>query len=220
MKNGLYLFMLASFFSYSSETVVELPKFTEEELPHWEMKIFSGETFYQALPSENILKAQSNCTASGLMFKQKIDLQKTPYLNWSWKISNKLPPLSQRTKKGDDYAARIYLIIHKGFFPWSNKALNYVWSGSNNMGEHWNNPYAGEKVKMLAVRDADSEVNVWYAEKRNVYQDLITLFGDEGSEQANLKSYQYIDVVALMTDTDDSSSSVESYYGPISFSSE
>jgi hypothetical protein len=44
-------------------------------------------------------------------------------------------------------------------------------------------------------------VRLVLVEKRNVYQDLIDTFGDQGSEKANLKAYNYI---AIMTDTDNS----------------
>ncbi|WP_117232866.1 DUF3047 domain-containing protein [Vibrio maerlii] len=220
MKNWWSVLALTSFFAHSSEMIVELPKFNEEEFHQWEAKIFSGETNYKILSSDDVLHAQSEGAASGLVFRQRIDIHKTPYINWSWKIDNKLKCLPEDTKEGDDYAARIYLVRNGTLVPWNARAINYVWSCSSEMGQQWDNPFAGSKVKMLSVRDGSSGVGEWYAEKRNVFQDMIDVFGDKGSKEANQKSYRYIDVVALMTDTDNSSSSAESYYGSITFSSE
>lgn len=220
MNISLYLLGMVSFASLASSELVELPKFNDDEFHQWQSKVFSGETQYTVLSAKNILHAQSIGSASGLMFSQKIDLEKTPYINWRWKIDKKLENLAENTKAGDDYAARIYLVRNEGMFMWNVSSLNYVWSSDHAAGEHWDNAYAGAKVKMLAIRDASAEVGVWYSEKRNVFQDMVELFGDKGSEQANLDSYQFIDVVALMTDTDNSALEASSYYGHITFSAE
>ncbi|MCG9659964.1 DUF3047 domain-containing protein [Vibrio mediterranei] len=218
MKNCWYFLALTSFFSYASEDLVQLPKFDENTFSFWEKEVFSGETDYKPIVPEYILHAKSDGTASGLVFKKKIDIYNTPYMNWSWKADNRLKSLPERAKAGDDYVARIYLVINDSLLPWDTKVLNYVWSSTDSIGEHWDSPYAGSQVKMLSVRDSNSKTDVWYFEKRNVFEDMIDVFGDQGSRQANIKSYQYIDAVALMTDTDDSESRAESYYGSISFS--
>lgn len=186
----------------------------------WETKVFSGETKYNILAykGQRALKAQSNASASGLLFKKKIDLQKTPNLNWRWLIEQKLAGLNERSKAGDDFVARIYVIIDGGMRVWRSKSLNYVWSSNQARGQVWNNAFAGNKVKMLSVRGKDAKMGQWFSEKRNVYKDLIKYFGDKGSERANLKAYRFIDVVAIMTDTDNSKRKAESYFGDVIFS--
>ncbi|MBD1557193.1 DUF3047 domain-containing protein [Vibrio sp. S9_S30] len=186
----------------------------------WEEETFSGRTRYETTTFEDqdVLKAVSTGTASGLILKKQIDLLQTPYVNWSWLIKEKLPNLDEQTKNGDDYAARIYVIIDGGLMVWKTQSLNYVWSSSQDMGKVWDNAYVGPKVKMVAVRGSDSNTHQWYQEKRNVYQDLITYMGDKGSDEANRKAYQYIDAIAIMTDTDNSQSKAETYYGKITFS--
>ena len=96
--------------------------------------------------------------------------------------------------------------------------MSYVWSSNQNKGQVWNNAFAGSKVKMIAVRGKEDKEGQWQNEKRNVYQDLIAQFGDQGSEKANLEAYRFIDVVAIMTDTDNSKGNAESYYGDLVFS--
>lgn len=119
---------------------------------------------------------------------------------------------------GDDFVARVYVVLNGGLFFWDTKALNYVWSSQQVQGATWDNPYAGEAVKMVAIRGEEDSVNQWFSEKRNVFLDLIQYFGDKGSSQANQKAYRYIDATVIMTDTDNTGGFAEAYYGDIVFS--
>jgi hypothetical protein len=218
----LLLLFLLCLGSIQASADINLTSIGEGGILAWEKEVFDGETIYETsvLGGTPALKATSNDAASGLLLKQPIDLLETPYLNWSWLITQYLPFTDERAKAGDDFAARVYVVIEGGFFVWNTKSVTYVWSSSQETGESWGNPFAESNVKMISVRGKDDNLNQWYHEKRNVYQDLIAMFGDKGSDEANLKAYRYIDVVALMTDTDNSGASAESYYGDILFSSD
>ena len=61
-----------------------------------------------------VLKAESNSSASGLFKKTSVDLQEYPYLNWSWRIENRLATNSKELKSDDDYGARVYVVIDPG----------------------------------------------------------------------------------------------------------
>jgi hypothetical protein len=139
-----------------------------------------------------------------LVLKNKISLTITPYINWSWLVEKTLHGLNERSKSGDDFVARIYVVIDGGFMVWKTNSLNYVWSSNQAKGLVWDNPFAGSIVKMMSIERKESQTSKWYEEKRNVYQDLIDIFGGQGSEKANLKAYNYIDIIAIMTDTDNS----------------
>lgn len=199
---------------------INLTSLSDNGINNWQPKIFSGETIYSLLEYKGriALKATSDHSASGLVIKKQIDLVKTPYINWSWLAEKKLPLLDEHSKSGDDYIARVYVVIDGGMIFWNTKSLTYVWSSNQSKGQVWDNAFAGSNVKMISVRGRDAKTGQWYSEKRNVYQDLIEYFGDKGSEKANLKAYRYIDMTAIMTDTDNSGSKAESYYGDIVFS--
>lgn len=201
---------------------ISIANFKTESLDEWQKKAFVGETQYQITQLDNqaVLKAQSQQSASGLAKELKVDLKKTPFLNWSWRIENRLPNMDETTKSGDDYAARLYIVKSGGFFIWETKALNYVWSSNQPKGSTWDNAYAGSNARMLALRSPDDDVMQWVNEKRNVYQDMITLYGDKGSDEANEAAYRYIDAVAIMSDTDDSKGDATAYYGDIYFSAQ
>jgi hypothetical protein len=197
-----------------------LTSLSDKGIDSWEPKEFSGESIYtiDEYKGRLALKALSHNAASGLVLEQQIDLTATPYLNWSWLVEKTLLQLDERSKNGDDFVARIYVVIDGGFMVWKTKSLNYVWSSNQDKDLVWDNAFAGSSVKMMSVRGKEAQKGQWYQEKRNVYQDLIDIFGDKGSEQANQKAYKYIDIIAIMTDTDNSGKQAESYYGDIVFS--
>jgi hypothetical protein len=106
-----------------------------------------------------------------------------------------------------DYLKNL-LFNHKYFF-WKSLAISYVWANKSEKGEIWNNAFAGDAVKMFALRSAEDATGTWKIEKRNVYEDLKKAFGEAIST---------IDAVAIMTDTDNSSSKAKAYYADIYFS--
>ncbi|TCJ87053.1 DUF3047 family protein [Cocleimonas flava] len=192
---------------------VPVGDFSAGNLSGWEQKSFSGTTSYNIVSDSGrkALKASSNKTASGLVRKIKVDLNKTPFLNWSWKVDGQLKGLNEQSKAGDDYAARVYVIIDGGLFPWNSKALNYVWSSNQNRGASWGNAYLPKNAKMTAVRGQQDRAGVWQKEKRNVKQDFKTLYG---------KNLTKIDAVAVMTDTDNGKGQVTAVYGDIFFTAQ
>lgn len=195
----------------AAEPQVPLGEFSRNRLDGWERKSFKGETRYrlQTLDGVVVLAADSQASGSGLFKEQRIDLEQTPILNWSWRVSNRLSGLNEQSKAGDDYAARIYVIINGGLAFWQTKAVNYVWAGNTAKDTVWPNAFAGNHAMMIAVRGPEAALNAWHSEKRNVRADLKNLFGED---------FNHIDGVALMTDTDNSNGQVSAFYGDIWFS--
>ena len=210
-----YIIALVSLFlSYTSmadeTTRLKISDFSTKQLNGWKSKEFKGKTDYQIiqLDGKTVLKAVSNSSASGLFKEQRIDLYKTPYLNWSWRIENRLGKLNEQTKSGDDYAARVYVVIDGGWIFWNTRAINYVWASNTKKGEIWPNAFAGDHAMMIALRSADDQLRTWRSEKRNILQDLQRLFGDR---------IRFIDAVAVMTDTDNAKGKATAFYADIYF---
>lgn len=212
MKKLPFLMILATQ-NVFAESNLPLGEFSRNQLDGWEKQSAEGETQYQleAMGDLTVLKANSQASASGLLKEQRVDLEKTPYLNWSWRIANHLEGLSEQSKSGDDYAARVYVVVKGDLAFWQTKAINYVWASNTAKETIWPNAYAGEQLMMLALRGPEATLNVWQSEKRNVRNDLHKLFG---------KDIRYIDAVALMTDTDNSQSQASAFYGDIWFSTD
>jgi hypothetical protein len=148
-------------------------------------------------------------SASALYKKIKVNIQETPYLNWRWKIDRALPQLNEKQKTGDDYAARVYVVIKTGLTPLSAKALNYIWSSNGPPKVSWPNAYT-KKAIMIPLRSNIDDIGIWQHEKVNVKEDLMHHFRI---------SPNFIDGVAIMTDTDNSNSIAIASYGDIYFSS-
>ena len=193
--------------SISRIDVLALP-----DMSAWEKQVFSGVTDYQLVKIDNrqALQAISKQSASGLVRKIEIDLNKTPYLNWSWKVDSILNNVDETKKSGDDYPARVYVVISEGFFFWQTRALSYVWASEQAKGNSWPNAFV-DKATMVAVQSGESSVGEWMQEKRNVLDDIKNLLGIDASQ---------IDAVAIMTDTDNSKQSATAYYGDIFFTAE
>ncbi len=191
---------------------VAVGRFAEGDLTGWQSKSFAGKTRYELREDagRTALHASSDNTASGLFHEVKVDLDRTPYLHWSWKVENLLDGGDERGKAGDDYPARIYVVFSGGLFFWRTRAINYVWSSNQPIGSQWPNAFTGNAA-MIAVRRGPAELQQWLSEKRDVKADYRRLFGTEPGE---------ISAVALMTDTDNTGLQAEAWYGDIWFESE
>ena len=206
----LSTFSIDGFTNLLNTHVIEVAQFTSNDLEGWKNKSFKGETKYSLIQENHkfFLQANSMQSASALYKKVKVDIHKTPYLNWSWRVDLPLPPLDEMKKSGDDYAARIYVVFKIGLTPFSTRALNYVWSSNESNDEYWQNAYS-EKVVMIPLRSKEDALRIWQNEKVNVKEDLLKHFG---------KLPKYIDKVAIMTDSDNSNHTAIASYGDIFFS--
>lgn len=219
VKNLFYIISTAITLLHSimvmadSSNHLPVSDFFRHSLTGWQEKTFVGQTHYQLVPKDDgfVLKAISQQAASGLFKEQKVDLKRYPYLNWSWRVVTPLPERNEQSKAGDDYAARIYLVISGGWLFWQTKALNYVWSSRQDSPAFWPNAYAPDNTRMIAVRSARDETGRWHHEKYNVYDAFKEWLGEE---------VRYVDAIAIMTDTDNGGGVAEAEYGEIYFSRE
>lgn len=209
LRSLLLIFYLYSLCAYAEP--VYISDFTHQSLDDWQHKSFKEYTQYQIVTQNKqaVLQAKSTGVASSLYKEIQIDLQKTPFLNWSWRVDKKLSIRNELSKQGDDFAARIYLIIKGKWFFWQTKAINYVWANHSPKNKAWANPFTGDSVMMIAVRSDSDQTKHWYTEKRNVLADFKNHFGED---------IRFIDGIAIMTDTDNAAGNALSYYANIYFS--
>lgn len=193
---------------------VTVGNFASGDKSGWEEQEFKGKVSYSVVKIGNgthALEARSSGTASGLHKKISVDLEKTPYINWTWRVANTLKGVDETTKKGDDYPARIYVILSGGLLFWKTQALNYVWSSTERPADaSWPNAYTSNVI-MLAVDSGNSKVGAWVTHKRNLRADLKRYLGND---------VKRVDAIAVMSDTDNSGQSVTADYGNIFMTSE
>ena len=184
-----------------------IPGFSTGTIDRWQQEKFSGTTQYRVVTQEQnqILEAISEGTASGLYFQNKLAIRNSTTLSWRWKVSSIAPALNERSKQGDDYPARIYIVVSDGPFFWQTRTLVYVWSNNQPVDSRWDNAYTG-KARMWALNSGNEGINEWQSHSRNIQKDLISAFG---------KTYNKIDAIAVMTDSDNSGTRFHSWYDDI-----
>ena len=156
----------------------------------------------------NFLKSIADNAASGLGKEIEIDLNKTPFINITWKVEKDLPGISENTKKGHDFAARVFVIKKTGATPLSNKAINYVFSSNNEVGFNSPSPYTKKSIDNV-LSSTKQNLNKWITVKANVKEDF--------NKFHNLDVHK-LDGLAIMSDTDNSKMKSVAYYQNIYFS--
>lgn len=200
----------------------------------WEKLAFDkipDHTHYQSVEDGDrvVIRAQSQSSASVLIRKVEIDPREYPILEWQWKIAGVLKKGDARQKKGDDYAARIYISfaydpsllsfverikyrtakLLYGEYPPSG-VLNYIWGNKVPINTIIPSPYT-DRSMMVVVQSGDYRARQWVREERNVLLDFREAFKAEPP---------MITSVAIMTDTDNTGESATAWYGDIVFKKE
>ncbi len=173
-----------------------------------------------------VLRADAKASASGVMRAMRVDPAVTPMLKWRWKVTNILQTSDMRTKEGDDYPARVYVMfdypleklpfaertkirlaraMHDPHIP--TATLCYVWDGKAPAGAMVESSYTS-RVRMVVVESGAERVNRWLDVQRNVAADFKAAFGEEAPP---------VTAIAIATDTDNTGESATAYYGDIYF---
>ena len=194
---------------------IEVFEFTDQELKTLKVRKVRGadnKTNYTIGSNENgnYLKADADNAASGLGKETKINLNSTPIINITWKVEKNLYGIKEDTKKGHDFAGRVFVIKKTGATPLSNRAVNYVFSSNNKVGNNWPSPYTKKSIDNVLSTTID-HMNEWVTVKANVKKDF-KKFHDLDVDE--------IDGIAIMTDTDNSKMTAITYYQNIYFSAE
>ncbi len=155
-----------------------------------------------------------------------IDLSSTPILCWRWRVDGVVRSADMTRRRGDDYAARIYLAfdlpaaalsltdkasltLARAFY--GNRvpdgALNYVWDNRHPVGTHMPNAYT-DRVRMIVQRSGNDEAGFWVTERVNIYQDVKRSFG---TADARLK------LVAVASDSDNTGETVRAGFADLHF---
>ena len=195
--------------------IVNVFMFTEEELLTLKVKKVRGadsKTKYSLSNNENgnYLRSEAENAASAIGKDIKIDLSITPYINITWKIEKDLFGINENSKKGHDYAARVFIVKKTGATPLSKRAMNYVFSSNNEINNNWPSPYTKKSIDYI-LSTTKENLNEWVTVKANVKEHF---------KKYHELDIDEIDVVAIMTDTDNSKLKAIAYYQNIYFSAE
>ena len=214
-----FLFKLILFTALSQTALyaedIKVFEFTDKELSELTVRKVRGadnKTTYSVGSNENgnYLKAIADNAASGLGKEIKIDLNKTPFINITWKIEKDIPGIDETAKKGHDFAARVFVIKKTGATALSNRAINYVFSSNQDVGSNSPSPYTKKSVDNV-LATTKTNLNEWVIVKANVKDDFKKFHNLDVNE---------LDGIAIMSDTDNSKQKSITYYQNIYFSSQ
>jgi len=214
-----FLFKLILVTALSQTTLyaedIKVFEFTDKELSELTVRKVRGadnKTTYSVGSNENgnYLKAIADNAASGLGKEIKIDLNKTPFINITWKIEKDIPGIDETAKKGHDFAARVFVIKKTGATALSNRAVNYVFSSNQDVGSNSPSPYTKKSVDNV-LATTKTNLNEWVTVKANVKEDFKKFHNLDVNE---------LDGIAIMSDTDNSKQKSITYYQNIYFSSQ
>ncbi len=212
LKILIALFILSNVLLANEVKVFDFTKLELSELQVRKVRGADNKTLYNIGTNENgnFLKSVADNAASGLGKEIKIDLNKTPFINITWKVEKDLSGIKENTKKGHDFAARVFVIKKTGATPLSNRAINYVFSSNNEVGLSWPSPYTKKSIDNV-LASTKNNLNEWVTVKSNVKDDFKTFHNLDVNE---------LDGLAIMSDTDNSKMKSVAYFQNIYFSAQ
>lgn len=174
--------------------------------------------------STTVVRAEAKGSMAGLIRRLRIDPARTPYLCWRWRIAAPLQAADLRTKTGDDYAARLYVLfdydagrlsvgdrlqlaVARGLYgpDVPAAALNYVWDNRHPIGTVAPNAYT-DRTRMWVLRSGAHEAGRWVTEMRNVAADFRAAFREDAP---------VITGIIIASDTDNTGEKATAWFGEI-----
>jgi hypothetical protein len=156
-----------------------------------------------------VLHLKSKIESSSIRkdIKGKVNLKETPILEWTWKAVVLPTNGDCRKKTADDQAAQLYVVWPR--FPEAVRShiIGYIWDTTAPAGSIVKSEKTAT-VTYVVVRSGTADLGKWLTERRNVAEDYRKIYGSQPDNPA---------VISIAIDSDDTSSSAESFFGPILF---
>ena len=173
----------------------------------WELQQLGGEaTSYRAVREQSgmVLRAESDHAATALY--RRVDVEaRQPSVTWRWKVESSLKHGNEKERRGDDYAARLFVIFGPELFSRNTRSLCYVWAGQEAPGSSYRSPFA-DAVQTIVLQSGDANAGLWVNEAPDIAGDYRRAFGEEPAP---------ISAIAIMVDTDNTESRVVAWFDEI-----
>ncbi len=210
----LFLNILIASSLYAQASTIHLfDHFKEGWEKQWvERKLTRHGTKYEIATEDTnrVLMASSGNEASGLWRMLDIIPGKSGKISWRWKVEkvfNDEP--SERSKMGDDFAARVYVIFESNFVSFKTYALCYVWAAKQPVETTFRSPYA-KSVGTIVLQSGKENKGKWVTENRDYIADFREFFGHDP---------EMVTGVAIMVDTDNTGQKALTYFDDLVLSS-
>jgi hypothetical protein len=168
------------------------------------------------------VRAQRSVSVLRRQFEPGIDAPHT--LEFAWKVDALPAGADLKDAQTTDAPVRILLAFEGDRARWSARThrlselsqlltgeplpyatLSYVWSRDDAVGAVLHNPRT-DRIRKLVVDSGTEHLGQWRDHRRDVRADFIHAFGEPPGPLV---------AVALMTDTDNTASSLKAWYGPL-----
>jgi Protein of unknown function (DUF3047) len=180
--------------------------------PDWKAQNWGSPKYdFEVVMDENQralrMKSANEASLASRDVKGKVNLKETPILEWSWKVMT-LPKNGDSCKKAtDDQAAQIYVVWPR--FPEAvrSRILGYVWDTTEPVGAVCKSEKTGT-VTYFVIRSGTADLGKWLTERRNVCEDYKKVYNEDCEPPS---------AVSVAIDSNDTSSTAESFIGAIFF---
>jgi hypothetical protein len=154
------------------------------------------------------MKSRNEGSTISKDIKGKVNLKEMPILEWRWKAVALPKDGNSCVKATDDQAAQVYVAWPR--FPEAvrSRIIGYVWDTTAPAGTICKSEKTGT-VTYVIVRSGTAELGSWHTERRNVREDFKKIYGEEPDKPPG--------AVSIAIDSNDTSSSSESFIGPLAF---
>lgn len=178
---------------------------------------------------DHYLRADSQASASALVWKKEFDVNHYHKAKWRWKISNVYKKGDNGAKSGDDYPIRVYILFKYdpakasiadritynleksifGEYP-PHSTLAYVWANREDVTPLFKSPFS-DRVRMIPLEKGDARAGHWQDEEVDFLADYRRAFGADPPSTAS---------IAIMNDSDNTGEQSVSYVTHIEVFSE
>jgi hypothetical protein len=170
--------------------------------PRWEFSVVEDESVRALL-----LESQDDRSTISKDLRGRVDLRATPILAWQWKVTTLPLGGDARKRATTDQAAQVYVVWPR--FPGilRSRIIGYIWDTTAPASSIVRSEKTGT-ITFVIVRSGREGLGQWLTERRNVWSDYVTIFGEVPENPS---------AIALSIDSDDTHTSAESLIGAIRF---
>jgi hypothetical protein len=137
----------------------------------------------------------------------RVDLGRTPILEWTWKVTVLPQGADARAKSTADLAAQVYVVWPRFPSLLRSRVIGYAWDTTAPAGSTFGSVKT-PTVTYVIVRSGRRDLGRWITEHRDVAADYRRIYGEEPESPGAL---------TLSTDSNDTRSSSEAFIGPLAF---
>jgi hypothetical protein len=157
-----------------------------------------------------------------------VDLEATPYLEWSWQSLTPVIDSDVTAKGGDDRNLAIYIAFpyqpEEASFGYRfrraviellrgpdtpDRVLTYIWGGGAERGAKVVNPYTQKNGQLIFLRTPEDGEGIWFDERIDLRADFTEAFGFSPASPT---------FIGITADSDDTASMVEARVRGLRFS--